>query len=91
MRLIDSDYLSEELRKSTALLNGNTLVPVNLLLALIEKMPTAYDVDKVIRQVNSIGKAYCDSVKCDKNCEDCEHGCIMRAITEKARAGGMNG
>lgn len=56
---------------------------------MIEDAPTAYDVDNVIKTVNEIGKRYCDSVKCDNNCEDCEHGCLMRAITNVAKSGGV--
>lgn len=55
----------------------------------IRNAPTAYDVDKVVRSINEIGKRYCNSVKCDKNCEDCEHGCLMRAIINAVKSGGV--
>lgn len=55
----------------------------------IENTPTAYDVDKVVQSINEIGKRYCNSVKCDKNCEDCEHGCLMRAIINAVKSGGV--
>lgn len=58
-------------------------------LRLIESQPTAYDVGKVIKSINEIGQRYCNSVKCDKNCEDCEHGCLMRAIINAVRSGGI--
>lgn len=51
MRLIDADNLIKELRKSTELLHGNTLVPANLLRTFIEKTPTVYNVDKVVEQL----------------------------------------
>ncbi len=60
-------------------------------LNMIARQPLAYDVDKATQQINSIGKAYCDSVKCDESCEDCDHGCLMRAITGKIKAGGVDG
>ena len=56
---------------------------------LIENKPTVYDVDKVVEQINAIGKSFFDNVKCDKNCHDCEHCCIMRAVTEKVKEGGV--
>lgn len=55
----------------------------------IENQMTAYDVDKVVERINSIGKSYCESVNCDKNCQDCEHGCIMRAVEAAIKAGGV--
>lgn len=55
----------------------------------IRNAPTAYDVDKVVQSINEIGKRYCNSVKCDKNCEDCEHGCLMRAIINAVKSGGV--
>jgi len=59
-------------------------------LDMIARQPIAYDEDKVIQQINSIGKLYCNSVKCGNNCKDCDHGCVMRAITEKVKAGGID-
>lgn len=52
-------------------------------------VPTAYDVDKVVKTINEIGKRYCNSIKCEKNCEDCEHGCLMRAIINAVKSGGV--
>lgn len=56
---------------------------------LVDKQPTAYDADKVVKTINEIGQRYCNSVKCDKNCKDCEHGCLMRAITNAVKSGGV--
>lgn len=57
---------------------------------LIDAQPTAYDVDKVLEQVKEKGTRICCSVKCTENCEDCEHGCLMRGILETVKAGGVN-
>ena len=50
MRLIDADALKKDL-KSVTLSNG-TLVNTNAVLYLLEEYPTAYDVDKVVEQLN---------------------------------------
>lgn len=49
MRLIDADALKKDL-KSVTLSNG-TLVNTNAVLCLLEEYPTAYDVDKVVEQL----------------------------------------
>lgn len=52
MRLIDADKLKKDL-KSVTLSNG-TLLNTNTVLALLDKYPTAYDVDKVVEQLKNI-------------------------------------
>lgn len=49
MRLIDVDRLKKDL-KSVTLSNG-TLLNTNTVLLLLDKYPTAYDVDKVVEQL----------------------------------------
>lgn len=59
------------------------------IMKIIEEQPIAYDVDKVIKSINKIGQKYCDSVQCENNCEDCEHNCLMGAITNVIKSGGV--
>lgn len=49
MRLIDADALKKNL-KSVTLSNG-TLLNTNTVLLLLDKYPTAYEVDKVLEQL----------------------------------------
>lgn len=49
MGLIEADTLKKDL-KSVTLSNG-TLVNTNVVLHLLEEYPTAYDVDKVVEQL----------------------------------------
>ena len=57
-RLIDADALKRDL-KSVTLSNG-TLVNANTILALLDKYPTAYDVDKVVEQLEDyLFEKYC--------------------------------
>ena len=53
-RLIDADALKKDL-KSVTLSNG-TLVNTNAVLHLLEEYPTAYDVDKVVEQLEELKK-----------------------------------
>lgn len=55
MRLIDADALKKDL-KSVTLSNG-TLVNTNAVLYLLEEYPTAYDVDKVLEQLEAYSNA----------------------------------
>nr|DAM00500.1 MAG TPA: hypothetical protein [Bacteriophage sp.] len=63
MRLIDADALKKDL-KSVTLSNG-TLVNTNAVLYLLEEYPTAYDVDKVMRQLEKDKFIDCETVLSD--------------------------
>lgn len=52
MGLIDTDKLKKDL-KSVTLSNG-TLLNTNTVLLLLDKYPTAYDVDKVAEQLKNV-------------------------------------
>lgn len=54
MRPIDADELIKGLKISTGLLNGGTLVPVNLLITLIEKSPTIVTPTVRLREVSLV-------------------------------------
>ena len=45
MRLIDADELVKLLKANT--MSNGTLINTNTMIAVVEKMPTAYDVEKV--------------------------------------------
>lgn len=77
MRLVDADALKKDL-KSVTLSNG-TLVNTNAVLYLLEEYPTAYDVDKVVEQLENDEKHTFD-------------GCInKRYAIEIVKGGGLNG
>ena len=56
MRLIDTDALKKDL-KSVTLSNG-TLVNTNAVLYLLEEYPTAYDIDKVVEELEENASRY---------------------------------
>ena len=55
-RLIDADALKKDL-KSVTLSNG-TLVNTNAVLYLLEEYPTAYDIDKVVDELEENASRY---------------------------------
>lgn len=55
MGLIDADKLKKDLELVT--LSNGTLLNTNAVLLLLDKYPTAYDVDKVVEQLKET-KAY---------------------------------
>lgn len=63
MGLIDADALKKDL-KSVTLSNG-TLVNTNAVLHLLEKYPTAFDVDKVVEQLEKDKFIDCETVLSD--------------------------
>ena len=55
-RLIDADALKKDL-KSVTLSNG-TLVNTNAVLYLLEEYPTAYDIDKIVEELEENASRY---------------------------------
>lgn len=49
MRLVNADKLKKDLK--TVTLSNGTLLNTNTVLALLDKYPTAYDVDKVVERL----------------------------------------
>ena len=81
-RLIDSDALKKDL-KSVTLSNG-TLVNTNAVLYLLEEYPTAYDVDKVVAQLN-------DKFRVVRTDEDLEWNRAMDDAITIVKGGGIDG
>lgn len=60
---------------------------------VIESQPTAFDLESVMQQIKDKGAKLCCSVKCNDDCENCEHGVLMKSIIEilKSAANATNG
>ena len=61
MRLIDIDKLKRDLESVT--LSNGTLLNTNTVLLLLDKYPTAFDVDKVVEQLEERSKEYNSGVR----------------------------
>ena len=88
-RLIDADALKKDL-KSVTLSNG-TLVNTNAVLYLLEEYPTAYDVDKVVEQLEDRKSLMMETLKISE--ADIDRGRIygMEKAIEIVKVGGVNG
>ena len=88
MRLIDTDALKKDL-KSVTLSNG-TLVNTNAVLYLLEEYPTAYDVDKVVEQLEDRKSLMMETLKISE--ADIDRGRIygMDKAIEIVKGGGVN-
>ena len=89
MRLVDADALKKDL-KSVTLSNG-TLVNTNAVLYLLEEYPTAYDVDKVVEQLEDRKSLMMETLKISE--ADIDRGRIygMDKAIEIVKGGGVNG
>ena len=89
MRLIDADALKKDL-KSVTLSNG-TLVNTNAVLYLLEEYPTAYDVDKVVAQLEDRKSLMMETLKISE--ADIDRGRIygMDKAIEIVKGGGVDG
>ena len=88
MRLVDADALKKDL-KSVTLSNG-TLVNTNAVLYLLEEYPTAYDVDKVVEQLEDRKSLMMETLKISE--ADIDRGRIygMDKAIEIVKGGGVN-
>ena len=94
MRLIDADELVKFLKGCT--MSNGTLINTNTMLSVIDKMPTAYDIEKVVAELEEEKEICCaDFTKyvneyspcLDDEYDDFFHKGLERAI-EVIRKGG---
>lgn len=52
---------------------------------ILEEIPTAYNVDARCKRMAEIGEKYCNSVICDKECENCDHGVLIKTLIDIVR------
>ena len=89
-RLIDADALIEAMKKTEEEYEKAMTCPswwsaYNV----ISEQPTAYDPEKVKKEIDRVGKSFCDYVACNGECTSCEHHSIMNAVTSIVRKGGV--
>lgn len=52
---------------------------------LIEAWNTRKPMEAVVAELNETGRKFCENVGCSKECENCEHGALMRTIISIVR------
>lgn len=89
-RLIDADALIEKMKKTEEDYEKAMTSPGwYSAYVVIKNQPTAYDVEKVKKEIDRVGKSFCDYVACNEECTSCEHHSIMNAVTSIVRKGGV--
>lgn len=95
MRLIDADlfmdFIKEELKQDRP-----DFIHIRNIIRILEDLPTAYDVDKVVEQLECEEGTVCGHKLINKNCFGCE-GCddckmedAYRYAIEIIKAGGID-
>ena len=93
MRLIDADTLEKDL-KSVALSNG-TLINTNTMISLLDKYQTAYDINKVVEELNKAkdeiaNENYCRSINEKEKCDGRKcFKCCAEYLIEIVKRGGV--
>lgn len=87
---MNNDLVSRELVIETlqeiGIITGNDLG--NLAIEEINKIPTAYNIDNVIKQIHDF-YMYCNITHCD-HCEFRKYGCRHGTIDKIVKEGGVN-
>lgn len=55
----------------------------------VKEAKTAFDIEVVVKEVQDIGTSFCTTIHCNNECENCDHGSIMRVILDAIRKGGV--
>lgn len=98
MRLIDAD---ESLRTFTVTSDGRRIpekdcdnfdltISLKEIKQIIKERPTAYDVDKVVEQLEELKREECTLHECGIRSEYCKP-CIAKKAIEIVKAGGIDG
>lgn len=84
MRLIDADAITEskELARKVKVINLDPYINVNDLLEFIDNLPTAYNVEKVVEQLEDMIQP------CYECKEDCNEKCVIEKAIDIVRNGG---
>lgn len=85
MRLIDADKL-----KAVIIEEYKEEFFGSVLWDILNDIPTAYDIDKVVEELKDVGNRYCANVGCDNECKDCPHWIQTQKEIEIVKAGVKN-
>lgn len=93
-RLIDTDEMEKKLEEILCEpdyqhTGENWSVGMSLAQSATYDIPTAYDVEEVIKKIQKIGEDSCKYLICNIECQDCDYGIMMREIIDVVRQGGV--
>ena len=91
MRLIDADKLIEDIHKRNYISKALS----EIFETIIDEQPTAYDVDKVVEQLEEVEKIMTSPVNKDCFGEECRASdctvCLISKAIEIVKGGGVDG
>ena len=88
MRLIDADAFEKFIKEKYK--DGESTDDIkDQILFDLSYQPTVYDPEAVKKEIDRVGKSFCDYVACNEECTSCEHHSIMNAVTGIVRKGGV--
>ena len=91
-RLINAEEFKNHIKEVIKKQNGKNidLVPVGELLVFIDREPTAYDLDEVVKQLEALTEEECTLHECGIRSEHCK-ACIAKKAIEIVKGGGVDG
>lgn len=90
MRLIDADELKTDLEKAISKNEDMDCLDFLRIFFVIDAHPTAYDPDKVVKQLEELTDEECTLNECGIRSEHCK-ACIAKNAIEIVKAGGRYG
>lgn len=92
MRLIDADLLKKNCKCSGKFEDNFQCVPLSTLSKVIDNQPTAYDADKVVKQLEEIKRMMESNISPDCFREECIEAdctvCLAGKVIEIVKGGG---
>lgn len=86
-KLISANSIIQKL--IPVLVENGDMCLLGKIISIVYSEPAAFDKEKVMRRMKEIGKRFCVSVKCQEDCQNCEHGALMRALIKSIEKGGV--
>ena len=90
MRLIDADQFITEMEINIGnIYNPDIIKGMRFGIELINSRPTSFNKEMVIDEMKKTGVRFCVNVKCPEDCQNCEHGVLMKALIDIVGKGGI--
>ena len=96
MRLIDADLFEKEIKavaqgQATSLMPDMVELSVETIVETLDEVPTAYDIDKVIEQLEDKVKEYDERIERRKGANFFDETERIKQFDERAWGGGIDG
>ena len=86
---MSDDLISRKAVLELLFKDGEWCTDISTIYERVENLKTAFEKEKVIEEMKKTGKRFCVSVRCSEDCQNCEHGVLMKALIEIVEKGGI--